>query len=50
MKKYAPYIFLLVGATAIFVIKTNQRGTVPQAFKDTATYNIPATLSSSKHK
>lgn len=40
MKKYAPYIFLLVGATAIFVIKTNQRGHSP--LEDQVNVNVPA--------
>jgi hypothetical protein len=44
MKKYAPYIFLLIGATAIFVIKTNQRG--HSASQDQMSVNVPATISS----
>jgi hypothetical protein len=44
MKKYAPYIFLLVGATAIFVIKTNQRG--HSASQDQLSVNVPAMVSS----
>jgi hypothetical protein len=46
VKKYAPFIFLLVGATAIFVIKTNQRGPAYSS-QDKVNVDIPAAITTS---